>query len=55
MHFQDILASLEVGKLDRYTPVKTAGSCKSRIQRFRTVGRRQNNNARIALKTIHLG
>ena len=53
MHLQDLFTSLQVRKFHGHPSVKPAGTEQSRIQRFRTVGGRQNDNARISFKSIH--
>ena len=55
MHLQDFLAALQVGQLHRYPAVKPAGTGQGGIQRLGPVGRRQNNNAVVCLKAVHLG
>ena len=55
MHFQNLFAALEVGQLHRHTAVKTSGTGQRRVQRIRAVGSRQNDDAGVALKAVHLG
>ena len=52
---EDILASLEIRQFDRNTTVKPARSGQRRVEGFRTVGRCQDNDAVVALETVHLG
>ena len=54
MHFEDFFAAFEVWQLHRHAAVKTTRTRQRRVQRFRTVRRRQNNHAAVVLETIHL-
>ena len=54
MHLQDGFAPFQVRKLHGDTAVKTAGPGQGRIQRFRPVGCRQNDDAGIAVEAVHL-
>ena len=47
-------SALQVGKLYRNAAVKAAGTCKSGIKHLGAVGRCKNDNARVALKAVHL-
>ena len=53
MYLQDLLATFYIGAIHRYLTVKTARTQQSRVQNIRTVGSRQNNNAFVAVETIH--
>ena len=55
VYFQYILSSFKIRKLYRYPSVKTSGTRKGRIQRFRSISSRQDYNSRILLKTVHFG
>ena len=55
MNFEDFLTSLEIRKLYRYTAVETARTQQGRIQRFRTVGRSQDDNTCVGFEAIHFG
>lgn len=51
---QDLLPALQVRQLHRHPAVKTTGTGQCRIQRLRTVGSRQNDDAGVALEAVHL-
>ena len=53
--FEDSLASLKVWQLDRHAPVEAAGTQESRVERFRAVCRRKDNDAIVALEAVHFG
>ena len=53
MYFKDLLPALQIGKLHRNAAVKTPRSGQCRVKRFGTVCRSQDNDACIALKSIH--
>ena len=55
VHFQNLFAALEVGQLHRHAAVKASGTGQGRVQRIRAVGGRQNDDAGVALKAVHLG
>ena len=55
VHFQNLFAALEVGQFHRHATVKTSGTGQGRVQRIRAVGGRQNDDAGVALKAVHLG
>ena len=54
VNFQDFFSSLKIRKLHRNPPVKSSRSQKSRVQRIRPIGRRQNHNAFGTVESIHL-
>ena len=54
MHAQDLFAARNVRVGHCYLAVKAAGTHKRRIQHIRTVGGRDENNAFVRLKSIHL-
>ena len=53
--FQDLLAALQVGQLHGHPAVEAAGAGEGRVKGFRAVGGRQNDDAVVPLKTVHLG
>ena len=55
VNFQNLFAALQVGQLDGNAAVKAAGAGQSRVQRLRTVGGCQNDDAVVAFKAVHLG
>ena len=52
---QNVLATLEVGKLNGNAAVEPSGSCQRRIKRFRAVCCGKDNYAVVAGKAVHLG
>ena len=54
MDFQNCLTAFQIRQLYRNPAVKTSRTKQSRIEGFRTVGRRQNDNTLLTVKTIHL-
>ena len=54
MYLKDILTPLKIRKLHRNSPVETSGPCQRRVQRFRTVGCCQNDDAVVSFKAVHL-
>ena len=54
MYLKDCFTTFKIRKFHRYTTVKTSRTSQCRVKRFRTVGRCQNNDTVIFLKTIHL-
>ena len=52
---QDALAALQIGQLDGHAAVKTARAGQRRIQGFRAVRRRQDDDALCGVKAVHLG
>ena len=55
VHLQNRFPARQVRQLHRNPPVKPARPQQRGIQRFRPVGRRQNHDALIAVKAVHLG
>ena len=55
MYLQNFFAALQVGQLHGHTAVKPAGTGQGRVKGIRAVGSRQNNDASVALKAVHLG
>ena len=55
MNLQDCHTALQIWKLYRDPPVKTARSKECLVQRLRTVGCCQNDNTLAAIKAVHLG
>ena len=53
MDAQDRFPASQIRQLDRDPAVKTTWAKQRRIQRFRTVGRRQDDDALAAVKSIH--
>ena len=54
MNLKDIFSAFKIRKLYRNSSVKTSGSCKSRIKRFRSVGSSKNHNTVVTFKSVHL-
>ena len=54
MDFQNCLTTFQIRQLYRNPAVKTSRTKQRRIEGFRTVGRRQNDNTLLTVKTIHL-
>ena len=54
VNLQDFLSSLQIRQFYRHTAVKASRTGKSRVERFRTVGRCENDDSRIALESVHL-
>ena len=54
MDFQNCLTAFQIRQLYRNPAVKTSRTKQRRIEGFRTVGRRENDNTLLAVKTIHL-
>ena len=54
MDFQNCLTAFQIRQLYRNPAVKTSRTKQRRIEGFRTVGRRQNDNTLLTVKTIHL-
>ena len=54
MDTQNGLAALQVRQFDGHTAVETAGAQKRLVQRFGTVGCRQNDDAGRAVEAVHL-
>ena len=55
MQAQDALAALQIGQLDGHAAVKTARAGQRRVQGFRAVRRRQDDDALRGVKAVHLG
>ena len=55
MDFQDGFPAQQVGQFHRNPTIETSGAGQCRVQRFRPVGSRQNNDAVVAFKTVHFG
>ena len=55
MDFEDCFPSRQVGELHRHAAVKAAGTGERRVERFRPVGRGQDDDAVIVLEPIHFG
>ena len=55
MHPQDGDAALQVGQLHRDAAVEAARAQQRRVERFRAVGRREDDHALGAVKAVHLG
>ena len=55
MNFQDRLTSVHIRQFHRNPAVKPARTQQSRIQGFRTVGSRQDDDALTAVKAVHFG
>ena len=53
MHFQYLLTTTDIRQANNHLTVKAAGAQQGRIQHVGTVGCRNNDNAFIALKTVH--
>ena len=51
---EDLLSALDVGHADDDLAVKTAGTQQRRVEDVRTVGRRQDDDAGVLLKAVHL-
>ena len=54
MDFEDSLASFEVGIADCYLTVKSAGTQKRGVEDIGAVGRRDDYNALVCAKAVHL-
>ena len=52
---QNILAALQIRQLHRHAAVEAAGTGQRGVQRLGAVGGRQNDDAVVALKAVHLG
>ena len=55
MDLQNILAALQIRQLHRHAAVEAARTGQRGVQRFGAVGGRQNDDAVVALKAVHLG
>ena len=55
MNLEDCLTALQIRQFHRNTAVKPSRPQQRRIQRFRTVRCRENNDAAVGFETIHLG
>ena len=55
MNLQDGDSPLEIRQFNRNAPVKASRAKQRGIERFGTVGRRQNNDALSAVETVHFG
>ena len=55
MYPQDGLSALQVRQLNRNAPVKPSGTQQRRVQRIGAVGGRQDDDALLAIKAVHLG
>ena len=53
MNAQNSLSSFQVGQFNGNAAVKTSGTRQRGVERFGSVRRRKNDNARVALKTVH--
>ena len=53
MHLEDFFASLQIRQLHRHPTVKPSRTRQRRVQRFRTVRRRQNDHPAVVLETVH--
>ena len=55
VYLEDIFPSFEIRQFYRNSTVKPSRSRQRGVERFRTVGRRQNDNPVIALEAVHFG
>lgn len=55
MDLEDGFTTCEVRQLHGNTAVKAAGAGQRRVKGLRAVGRRQNDDAVVAFKAVHLG
>mmetsp|Transcript_73448 Transcript_73448/g.146097 ORF Transcript_73448/g.146097 Transcript_73448/m.146097 type:complete len:217 (-) Transcript_73448:762-1412(-) len=54
VHLEDCLAAVVVGQIDGHTAIETARPEQGIIQDVGTVGRRKDDDARVALEAVHL-
>src|SRR5690606_33466792 len=54
MHLEYLLTATDIRQPDKYLPVEPAGAQQRIVQYIGTVGGRDNNNALVAFKSIHL-
>ncbi len=55
MYFQDFHTPFEIRLIHNDPPVETSRAKQRLIQNLRSVSRRQNNNAALSVKSVHLG
>ena len=55
VYLQNGFAPLQIGELYRNTPVKAPRTGQCRVQAVRLVGGRENDNAIVSFKSVHLG
>ncbi len=53
MDLQDRFAAGDVGSIDQHVSIKTARSQQRGVQRFRSVGRRDHDHARVGIEAVH--
>ncbi len=54
MHFQDLFTTANIRQTNNNLTVKAARTQQRRVKNVRTVGRRDNDDTFVTLKTIHL-
>ena len=55
VHLQNFLAALQVGQLHGHAAVKASRTGQRRVEGLRTIRRRQDDHAVVALEAVHLG
>ena len=53
MHFQNLLTAANIRQRNNHLAVETAGTLQGRIQYVGTVGRGNDDNGLVTLKTVH--